>query len=128
MIPKFIDPLQAEAIPPDRWKLTGRFAYRTLITSKPLVITVPKGFENDLASIPRALTWAFPVNGSHRWAAVVHDWLYANKGILGDRMRFTRKQCDQIFLEGMEVMSVPWWKRQAMYRGVRAGGWIRWNR
>jgi len=128
MIPKFLDPLISEAVPPDTWRLEIRFAYRTLVTGKPLIITVPKGFQNDLASIPRALTWLFPVNGRHRWAAVIHDWLYTNKGFLGDRMIFTRLECDQVFLEGMKVMGVPWWKRHSMYRGVRAGGWVRWNK
>ena len=128
MIPKFLGPLISEAVLPDTWRLEARFAYRTLVTGKPLVITVPKGFENDLASIPRAFTWLFPVNGKHRWAAVIHDWLYANKGFLGERMIFTRLECDQIFLEGMKVMGVPWWKRHSMYRGVRAGGWVRWNK
>ena len=128
MIPKFLDPLLSEAIPPDKWKLTGRFSYRTLVTGKPLTITVPKGFENDLASIPRPLMWLFPVNGKHRWASVVHDWLYSKKGILGDAQQFTRKECDLIFLEGMKIMGVRWWKRSSMYRGVRVGGWVRWNK
>ena len=128
MIPKFLDPLVSEAVPPDNWKLTVRFAYRTLVTGKPLVITVPAGFENDLASIPSLLTWAIPVNGKHRWAAVIHDWLYFNKGILGERQQFTRKECDLIFLEGMKVMGVSWWKRSSMYRGVRAGGWVAWKK
>ena len=128
MIPKFLDPLVSEAVPPDNWKLTVRFAYRTLVTGKPLVITVPAGFENDLASIPNLLTWAIPVNGKHRWSAVIHDWLYFNKGILGERQQFTRKECDLIFLEGMKVMGVSWWKRSSMYRGVRAGGWVAWKK
>jgi hypothetical protein len=128
MNPKFLDPLVSEAVPPDNWKLTVRFAYRTLVTGEPLTITVPAGFENDLASIPSLLTWAIPVNGKHRWAAVIHDYLYSKKGILGDRMKFTRKECDLIFLEGMKVMGVSWWKRSSMYRGVRAGGWVAWNK
>jgi hypothetical protein len=127
MTPKFLDPLLSEAIPPNKWKLTGRFAYRTLVTGKPLTITVPVGFVNDLASIPQPLMWLFPVNGRHRWAAVIHDWLYSKKGILGERQQFTRKECDLIFLEGMKVMGVPWWKRRSMYRGVRAGGWVFWS-
>lgn len=127
-MPKFLDPLQLEAIPPKTWRLINSFAYRTMITGKPQTITVPDGFENDLASIPRLFQNLIPVNGKHRWPAVIHDWLYYNKGILGVRMVFTRKECDQIFLEGMKVMGVGFFVRTAMYNAVRAGGWVYWNK
>ena len=125
MTPKFLDPLIIEAKAPNTWLLTKEFSYLTLALGKPAKITVPAGFENDLASIPRLLTWAFPVNGKHRWAAVVHDWLYHNKGEI-EGLKLTRKQCDRIFLEGMQTMGVGRVKRSMMYRGVRTGGWTSW--
>jgi hypothetical protein len=128
MKPNFLNPLQLEAVLPNTWRLLSSFGYHTLITGKPQTITVPVGFENDLASIPRLFRNIIPVNGRHRWPAVIHDYLYSKKGILGDRMRFTRKECDQIFLEGMKVMKVGFIKRSLMYNGVRAGGWVYFNK
>jgi len=125
MTPKFLDPLIIEAKAPNTWILAKEFSYVTLALGKPAKITVPEGFENDLASIPRLLAWAFPVNGRHRWAAVIHDWLYSNGGEI-EGLRLTRKQCDQIFLEGMETMGVGRVKRSLMFRGVRAGGMFSW--
>lgn len=29
---------------------------------------------------------------------------------------------------GVEYLGVPWWKRRAMYTGVRIGGWWPWRR
>jgi len=62
------------------------------------VIEVPESTLNDLASIPWFLRRVIPVNSSHRQAAALHDYLYGSKGMKG---KFTRKQCDDIFLEAM---------------------------
>ena len=84
------------------------------------VITVPAGFETDFASVPRVFWRVVPPWGRYSWAAVVHDYLYYS-GL------FTRAQADKIFLILMEDLGVTWWKRQAMYRLVRAGAWKAWN-
>jgi len=83
-------------------------------------ITVPKGFETDLASIPRIFHSIIPVNGKHRSPAIIHDYLY----VVQDR---TRSEADAIFLESMEQVGVRWTQRQAMYWAVRVGGWMPWN-
>lgn len=70
------------------------------------VIEVPESSLNDLASIPWVLRRVFPVNSSHRPAAALHDYLYATKGING---RYTRKQCDDIFLEAMLSSKREFW-------------------
>lgn len=48
------------------------------------VITVPKGFITDMASIPHALDWVpnLDRDGLSRRPAALHDWLYG-----GDRTR-----------------------------------------
>ena len=127
MIPRFLGPLVTRAKEPDTWILERSFSYQTLTLGKPRVITAPAGFENDLASIPRLLTFAFKVNGKHRWSAVIHDWLYANKGEIGT-LRLTRKECDLIFLEAMKVKKVGYIKRSMMFRGVRVGGFVAWSK
>ena len=86
-------------------------------------IDVPKGFVTDFASIPRIF---LPIIGQEhgRRAAIVHDWLYATDGLNG---KYTRQQCDQIFLEALGILDVSWVKRHLMYLAVRAGGWLPWR-
>ena len=101
----------------------GRAVYRLLA---PLVyrrrewnITVPAGFETDLASVPRLpivyLEWG---DRAHR-EAVLHDYLYC----IGAVPDIPRSQCDEVFREAMISQGNPWWIYQPMYLGVRLGGW-----
>jgi len=100
------------------WKLETPLVYET---RQGETIVVPPGFITDLASIPRLLHWLIPVNGRHRSAAIVHDYLF----VIQDR---ERSEVDRIFLDAMEDCGVRWSQRQAMYRAVRLGGWIPWNK
>lgn len=85
------------------------------------VVRVEAGFETDFASVPRAFWWLCPPLGRYGKAAVVHDWGY----VVQDRPRLSY---DRIFLEAMEVLGVPGWKRSLMYAAVRLFGGAYWNR
>ena len=111
---------------PGKWELDGEMRYASDLVGH--LIVIPKGFVTDLASIPRLARLIIPVNGRHRLAAIVHDYLYARKGLLSIVVRMSRKQADQVFLEALKVQGVGWWKRQLMYTAVRAGGWAYWNK
>lgn len=91
------------------------------------LITIPKGFETDGASIPRIFT-PFVGNPMDEFlsASVVHDFLYSKQGVLTDAV-YTRKECDDIFREAMGILGVSKWKRNIMYRAVRLGGWKPWG-
>lgn len=106
------------------WTLTDTLIYRTANSD---IISVPADFETDLASIPRFLTPLVPPNGRHRAAAIVHDWLYCNRGKLRE-LTFTRAESDGIFLEAMSELGVSWWRRWMMYFAVRLGGFFYWGR
>ena len=82
---------------------------------------VPTGFYTDLASIPAPARMVLPVNDIHARSSVLHDYLYA----FHRRLRLTRKQADDIFLQAMKSDKVPYWKRYTMYLGVRLGGGFR---
>ena len=99
------------------WYLVDDLIYQTEAGE---VITVPSGFDTDLASIPRIFHSIIPVNGKHRSPAIIHDHLY----VVQDR---TRSEADSIFLEAMKSVGVRWTQRYAMYWAVRSGGWIPWN-
>ncbi len=101
----------------DDWRLVLPLIY---LRADYTAITVPAGFITDLASIPRLLHPLIPVNGRHRAAAIVHDYLYATQTL-------TRAECDAVFLEAMEACGVRWTQRWAMYSAVRAGGWVAWR-
>ena len=143
---KFHNILDAKFNPPRNWTLDTplKFDSATLsdegrdllkycgvrVTNKN-VVSVPKGYITDLASVPR-FCWAFIAPFDVARAAVVHDILYekintAYKGekILTkhDRERY-RKVADDVFKEGMEsaVPPVPKWKIWAAYNAVRVFG------
>lgn len=104
-----------------RWVTAGRVVYWSDIADR--IITVPVFFETDLASIPVLVRPLIPVNGQHRNAAVLHDYLYQKCGCW-----CSRKLADEIFREAMRVLGESAWRREAMYRGVRIGGWLHYRR
>jgi hypothetical protein len=72
-------------------------------------IRVPKGFETDLASVPRFLrSLVSKVDGIE--AAVVHDYLYVTA-------ESTKDVADKLFYLMLEN-AVPQWKRYFMYLAV----------
>ena len=96
------------------WKLTRILVF----VYKYEMITVRAGFKTDLASVPRVLRSFVSINGIHRRAAVLHDWLYNKK-------MYTRKECDQIFKIALIECGCSTFVANTMYLGVRAGGWTR---
>ncbi len=92
-------------------------------------VVVPKGFIADGASVPRML-WSFmPPDGTHRAAALAHDWIYANKGFLAEpHLMWERFEADDVFLELMLKALIAPWRANIAFRGVRLGGWLPWRR
>ncbi len=111
------------------WKVTADLTYYVGAEGSDTYVLVPKGALTDFASVPRILQNIFPPWGLYGPAAVVHDQLYTDQHMVvdGKVAAITRKQADDIFLEAMGVLNVPVWKRDAMYAGVRAGGWMPWG-
>lgn len=111
-------------IPDDAdWELAQRsLIYRSKVLG--MDIHVPVGFKTDLASIPRLFRPFFKVNGKHRYAAVVHDFLYYLKGVLPEGIELSRKKADKVFLEAMKDSGVGWFKRNSMYAAVRSFGFL----
>ncbi len=91
---------------------------KDLLYRRPLdgsLIVVPKGFETNFASTPWFLWAIFPPRGRWSKAAVLHDWLYAQK-------RISRFKADCIFRDAMRELNVPLWRRMTMYYAVRLFG------
>lgn len=118
--------------------------------------TIPAGSHNNLASIPKPARSFFSVNGPHRIAAVVHDYLYEMDGELPERT-ISRKEADAVFFDAMRMSRnefyrslsdvaklhlvrnglegaflthdplVGWFTSHTMHAAVRAGGWYPWG-
>jgi hypothetical protein len=100
------------------WYLEEDFKYYEFIDeNQAMIITVPKGFRTDFASIPKIL-YALPfITDADKFnkAAVLHDFCYCTK-------LFDRKQCDELFYRAMEIVGIPEWKRILFYHVVRLFG------
>ena len=94
------------------------FTYRS---SKGEFSVLP-GFITDGASVPRVFwSYASPFSGRHVAAVILHDALYA--------VHYrNRKVCDKILYEALIDLGIRKSKAWLMYRSVRAGGWVAWNK
>ena len=90
------------------------------LTDSGVDIVVPAGFPTDLASIPRIAQSVIEVNGKHRRAAVIHDYLY-HFGI------GTREDADGILKEAMLRDGVNEEEAIVIYEAVRLGGASHWK-
>lgn len=111
------DPILRVGYLDGEWVLDRRLRY---VSPDGEMITVPAGFVTDLASIPRVFHALIPINGRHRAAAILHDWLYETQSR-------SRAESDRLFLDAMADSRVRWSQRWAMYLAVRAAGWMVWS-
>ena len=119
---KFLTELGIRLKDDDRvWMLDAPLSYESDILGK---IDVPKGFETDLASVPRVpIAYMLFGDRAHR-EAVLHDYLYRLDAIPSA----TYSQANKVFLEAMEVRGKSFFVRWAMYLGVVAGGWTAYHK
>lgn len=78
-------------------------------------VSVPVGFETDLASVPRFLWSILPPMGNYLEAAIVHDFMYRTS-------YKTKSYADNVFRENMKRYGVKKWKVKTMYFFVRLFG------
>ena len=134
---QFTEKLEVAFIDGKLWRLLKSFWYDVGEEDSGERVIVIAGFLTDFASVPR---FAWPIighpTGRYGKASVVHDWLYRypKSGVLTVGqfdmcipIPRTRRRCDQIFLEGMQVLGISWWKRTVMYSAVRVGGGKPWK-
>jgi hypothetical protein len=101
------------------WMLVESVEYS--IGNSGVIISVPKGFVTDFASIPQPL-WSFGLSPYGRFskAAIVHDYLYWKQDC-------TREQADNLLLIAMKESGVSNSQQREIYLGVRAGGESAWE-
>ena len=135
MAGRFLSDLVTKTLDSGLFELVESFDYRLGIPPSGIErVCVPTGFVTDFTSVPIGLRNIVPTTGRHGKAAVVHDFLYRCRQVTvmdldGSTSRLvTRKEADEIMLEAMTVLGVRWSLRQTIYLGLRAGGWVTWNR
>ena len=113
----------------DLWKEMGVRITHHKPTSKSKVYA-PKGFDTDLASIPRA-GWALVSPWDVARPAIIHDVLYGVLRIALQGKEYEvklinemRAAADRVFLEGMKQVEPPvkMWKAKPCYWSVRPFG------
>jgi len=90
------------------------------------LITVPKGFITDLASIPWIAQIIIPKIGKQNRSSIIHDYLYETGNINGKKI--TQKIADKIYLGLMRSRKVSKWNAKTQYRALRMFGWYAWNK
>jgi hypothetical protein len=122
-------PVVSSLGPRNWWRLVEVYRY----TDGAYTITVPAGFEFNMASVPRVfwgLIGPFELSVA---APLVHDFLYRYRGALplgtvDPKREYTRRQADQLFRTMMEKEAVSWWRRPPAYLAVRIFGGFVWKR
>lgn len=95
------------------------------------LIKVPKGFDFDLASIPRFLWWLIAPFELSISAPLLHDFVYVYRGDLPEASIvpvriYNRKQADELFKRMMKLEGVSKWRMNAAYLAVRLFGKRAW--
>ncbi len=111
------------------WQLKKKFTYHIGSKYSQQWIKVKAGFATDFASIPKIIFWLFPWSAKFNKAAILHDWLYKVKVIMGKPI--TRKDADDVFLEAMLIDFRNHKSGEFVafveYRGVRLFSWMAWH-
>lgn len=102
-------------------------------STKHIDLVVPKGFIYDGASVPRWL-WSVSglgIDGLHRAAALVHDFIYEHQGYFEDNdtgadIEISRKEADLIFKKILKEVGISSHKIFMAYYGVRLFGQKAW--
>jgi len=84
-------------------------------------ILVPNGYKTDFASIPKLLWWWLPPHGRYERAAVIHDYICTNYGILAN-YQYSSYEAADVFGEAMEILGVWKARRILMVTAVKLLG------
>lgn len=81
------------------------------------IITAPKGYRTDFASVPRFFHRVIPPMGRHGKASIIHDWLCDESPKTTDY-----REAADIFNQAMLALGVSNLRRKLMVAAVKLGG------
>lgn len=106
----------------------------TRFIGKDIDILIQAGFRYDGASVPRWLQSivGMGIDGLHRAAALVHDFIYEHKGefeddVTGAPIHISRKDADKIFKNMLKEVGIASHRVFLVYWGVRLFGGSVWE-
>lgn len=106
------------------WQVTEDFT----IDIEKIRVTVPAGFETDLATIPWLLRGLINTYELGTLAPIVHDYCYVQRGLVADdHAPVSRLQSDRFFAALMFSDGVAIWRIACAYYAVRVFGRIWWR-
>ena len=117
-----------------RWVALESFEFHSGAKDEGLFVRCEAGMVSDLASIPRIVRWLIPKAGKDAQGAFIHDRVYRDGFMimriehLEKRVRVSRAMADGLYHQSMLALKVGKWRRRAIYRGLRAGGFVAWNK
>lgn len=117
---QFTKPFIGELISKNKWKVYKEFEYHVGQYPSEEIIKVPVGFITNFASVPRIFWFIISPIDEHGKAAVIHDFCY----YIG--YNASKKRCDDIFREALQVLKCSKWKIFFMYWSVRIFGYNTW--
>ena len=133
MIGGILGPLRVEHVNGRDWLVLESFRYYLAWPPRANgeYVDVAAGFVTDFGSVP-ALVPPLLVNrtGKCGKAFVVHDRLYQAPVVrCADRVRIIgRGEADAIMKAAARASNAPGYEIALAWSGVRAGGWVPWNR
>lgn len=83
-------------------------------------ICIPKGYQTDFLSIPRALWPLLSPVGAGCWGALPHDILYSSEAV-------ARAMADRILYDACRDSGASLVRARTIYSGVRVGGGLTWR-
>jgi hypothetical protein len=137
----FMNQPDIRPISPDEYQLQMPYIYTWRDAGILNRITVPAGYINDGASVPRLLWSIVRPDGLIRAGALIHDWLCAHAGhipvdshqILRNEewipagKIWARAEGDAMFRRINIEAKMSGWKVHATYIAIRACGWVGWK-
>jgi len=109
------------SIAPRRWRLEKEFRFYIGKEGSDVWVDVLPGLVFDGGSIPRAVWFIDAPLGDGAASYCLHDAAYGAE--IG-----TRAFCDDIMLEGLQVLGLGWSRRNIIYSQVWMWGWMAWGR
>lgn len=86
------------------------------------IITVPRWFVTDLASIPKVARIVVTKSGKTKLPALAHDVLYFMHAHYPDQVTYTRKDADLVLEDFCKFRGMSNFISSLVYCGVRIGG------
>ncbi len=135
MTSSFTKPFRAEAVRDhivsrwfpgmtrQKWLVGDDFEWAVGSLEKPeAIISVPKGYEFDGASVPFPANLLYPrAHPKYMQAAALHDFIYEHLG-----HEYSRSEADEIFHDAMLALDVHAFHAWVIWASVRIGGWPFW--